>query len=159
MTILLTKYLIAVAINRVGDGDRCGGRAITKRPSGVDSRRAFEALPRLRTVSPGRARLGRGVLYDRRLFRRVVSSKEPQARFDDITNDERSASERYRVRRWLRPTFGMGSVASFTSRSENVVVAQVEETTSCTRCSSSHVTAPSVDRRTSHRTGTPSISP
>ena len=26
------------------------------------------------------------------------------------------------------PTFGMGSVASFTSRSENVVVAQVEET-------------------------------
>jgi hypothetical protein len=62
-----------------------------------------EALPRLRTVSPGRARLGRGVLYDRRLFRRVVSSEEPQARFDDITNDERSASERYRVRRWLRP--------------------------------------------------------
>ena len=41
MTILLTKYLIAVAINRVGDGARCGGRAIAKRPSGVDSRRAF----------------------------------------------------------------------------------------------------------------------
>ena len=41
----------------------------------------------------------------------------------------------------------MGSVVSFTSRSENVLVAQVEETTSCTRCSSSHVTAPSVDRR------------
>ena len=52
MTILLTKYLIAVAINRVGDGARCGGRAIAKRPSGVDSRRAFGLNRRRGTSTP-----------------------------------------------------------------------------------------------------------